>query len=186
MCEINRLLQRAAMLCMLAVLFICSCALADESMQVSIPVTAHGADCTVALYDAGGHRVQFLNLKAGQETAFVVNCVGLKRFTYTALVTNDDTENVSYDRRNYRITIDLIYDENDQLCANIFIENLTSSECKLQKLEFINTVIPHAFTFTKQWSGDHEDSIKWVLYTPDGTEIYKRFEREVITDYEWR
>lgn len=181
------LLGRIAIVCLtLIMLFMCSNAIADESMQVSIPVVAYGYDCTVALYDEGGHRVQFLNLRAGQESAFVVDCVGLKRFTYTAMVTNDDLPNVKFDRRNYRITIDLIYNENDELCAMIFIENLTSDECKLPGLEFHNNLITYPFIFHKVWSGDHEDSIDWTMYNPDGTTKESNFIQYVVSEDYWR
>lgn len=130
---------RLAMICLLGALLLSgSMAMADESMQVSIPVVAVGHDCTVELYNAAGNRVQFLKLRDGQVGMFEVQCTGLGRFTYTALVADRDTDEVVYDRRNYRITIDLIYDENDQISAMMFIENLVSSEGKLPRLEFVN------------------------------------------------
>lgn len=137
--RIIRLIRLSAALCLTALLLLTgSRAMADESMQVSIPVIAFGHDCTVELYDAEGHRVQFVKLQDGVVSMFGIRCKGLGRFTYTALVADRDTADVSYDRRNYRITIDLIYDENGQMSAMMFIENLVSSEGKLPRLEFVN------------------------------------------------
>lgn len=218
-----RLGQRAATLCLLLMLLLMGAsAMADESLQVSIPVIAFGHDCSVEVYDSNGHRVQLLNLQNGVENVLTLQCTGLRRFTYNVLVSSEDTGGVTYDRRNYRITIDLIYDADGQLSAMTFIENLTSSECKLPRLEFINTpttpdpiITPsptpaptptpvptptpaptpspsptpepydHVFTFTKRWSGDHEDSIDWVMYNADGTQRHKLFNKRVISEEEW-
>ena len=181
----QRILGIAAMMCFLFLMFFGVSALADESMQVRIPVIASGSSCTVELFDEQGHRVQMLNLQAGVESAFVVECVGLKRFTYTAMVSNKDTAYVDYDHRNYRITIDLVYDENGELAAMVFIENLTSNEAKLPKLVFINT--PKArFTFTKRWSGGQEATIDWDMFHADGTPMHKLFYKQIISENEWQ
>ena len=42
------------------------------------------------------------------------------------------------------------------------------------------------FTFVKAWQGDHEDSIDWVFYNPDGTVAHKKFNKKIISDTEWR
>ena len=42
------------------------------------------------------------------------------------------------------------------------------------------------FTFTKKWSGGHEDSINWTLYNSDGTLAHKRFNKKIVSDTEWR
>ena len=42
------------------------------------------------------------------------------------------------------------------------------------------------FTFTKSWEGDHEDSIDWVLYNPDGTVAHKKFNKKIVSENEWR
>lgn len=42
------------------------------------------------------------------------------------------------------------------------------------------------FTFTKIWQGDHEDSIDWVFYNPDGTVAHKKFNKKIVSDTEWR
>ena len=42
------------------------------------------------------------------------------------------------------------------------------------------------FTFTKAWQGDHEGSIDWVLYHPDGTVAHKKFNKKIISENEWR
>lgn len=193
---------------MLFMLFTGSGALADETLQISIPVISFGHDCTAELYDQGGHRVQFLKLDEGTESAFTVTCTGLKRFSYTALVADTDTENVSFDRRNYRITMDIIYDTDEQLSALVFIEDLVAGERKMPRLEFTHTVqqptppptpaptpspvptatpVPyhHKFSFTKRWRGDREESIDWVLYNADGTQRHKLFNKHVISKSEW-
>jgi len=181
---LQKILRIAAMLCFMSLMLLGANALADESMQVRIPVIASGHSCTVELFDEQGHRVQFLDLRDGVESAFVVECVGLKRFVYTAMVTSKDTSSVDYDNRNYRITIDLVYDENDELAAMVFIENLTSNEAKLPKLVFVNT--PKArFTFTKRWSGGKEATIDWSMHNPDGTRVHKLFGKRVISENEW-
>lgn len=194
--QVIRLVQRFAVLSLLVVLLLSSgSALADESMQVSIPVTALGYDCTVELYDSAGHRVQFVKLREGEASAFNIQCTGLRRFVYTALVADRDTSDVSYDRSNYRITIDMVYDENDRLSAMLFIENLVSSEGKLPGLVFVNkpttpTPTPeykYRFNFTKVWSGgEHGDSIDWTLYNEDGTKRTKKFNKEIVSDDIWR
>lgn len=211
-----RLVRRFTVLGLLTVLLLGCCgALADESMQVSIPVTVRGYGCTVELYDSAGHRVQFVKLGDGETSMFNIQCTGLGRFTYTALVADRDTPEVSYDRSNYRIIIDLIYDENDRPSAMMFIENLVSSEGKLPRLEFVNkpttpvvtptpvptptpTPVPtptptptpeykHRFNFTKVWEGDeHGDSIDWTLYNEDGTKRTKKFNKEIVNDDIWR
>ena len=42
------------------------------------------------------------------------------------------------------------------------------------------------FTFTKTWQGDHEASIDWVLYNPDGTVAHKKFNKKIVSENEWR
>ncbi len=42
------------------------------------------------------------------------------------------------------------------------------------------------FTFSKLWQGDHEDSIDWVLYNPDGTVAHKKFNKKIVSETEWR
>ncbi|MBQ9196310.1 MAG: Cna B-type domain-containing protein, partial [Clostridia bacterium] len=41
------------------------------------------------------------------------------------------------------------------------------------------------FSFTKLWQGDHEDSIDWVMYHPDGTVAHKKFNKKVVSESEW-
>ena len=181
----QRILRIATMMGFLLLMLFGVSALADESMQVRIPVIASGSSCTVELFDEQGHRVQVLNLQAGVENAFVVECVGLKRFTYTAMVSSKDTPYVDYDNRNYRITIDLVYDENGELAAMVFIENLTSNEAKLPKLVFVNTSKAR-FTFTKRWSGGQEATIDWAMFQADGTPMHKLFYKQIISENEWQ
>lgn len=201
---------RLAALCAALLALLCAGALADETLQVSIPVMAAGHGCTVELYDEGGSRVQVLSLQPGVESAFTVQCTGLQRFTYNALVADEDDGEITYDRRNYRVLIDLILDGEDRLSAMIHIEDLTVAGRKLPVMLFDNgsadpgvtpaptpapTLMPsptptpelyhHRFTFTKQWQGDREDSIDWVMYNPDGTQLHKRFNKRVASPYEW-
>ena len=42
------------------------------------------------------------------------------------------------------------------------------------------------FTFRKVWSGDHEDSIDWVMYNGDGSVRSKLFNKHEISQTEWR
>ena len=42
------------------------------------------------------------------------------------------------------------------------------------------------FAFSKLWQGDHEDSIDWVLYNPDGTVAHKKFNKKIVSETEWR
>ena len=43
----------------------------------------------------------------------------------------------------------------------------------------------YKFTFTKLWPGEHEDSIDWVLYRPDGTVAHKKFNKRIVSANEW-
>ena len=44
----------------------------------------------------------------------------------------------------------------------------------------------YPFTFTKKWTGGHEDSIEWTLYSTDGTEVHKKFNKKTVSDTEWK
>ena len=194
------LVKHLAVYMLLAVLLLaCGSAQADESMRVSIPVIASGYDCSVALYDSSGQRVQLLELQDGVEGSFSVQCTGLGRHIYTALVTDRDTEDVAYDRINYRITIDLMYDSDGQLVPMVFIENLVSAESKLPRLAFVNKptqpAVPpvpesdytYRFYFTKVWNyGEHGNSIDWSMYNADGTKRSKKFNKEIVSEDIWR
>ena len=132
----------AALLCLMIMMLTGVEALAaDESVQVVIPVIATGADCQVALFDEHGNRVQLLNLTADVEDVFVIDLTGLKRFTFTALVYNDHTDTVIFDRRNYRIIIEVVYGADGQPMPLVYIENLISTVGKYGCLEFRNVVI---------------------------------------------
>lgn len=136
----HRPLHMAAALCLLLVLLMIGGAAADESLQVSIPVTALGHGCTAELYEiSSGRRVQVLNLQEGIENAFQVHCTGMKRFTYNALVADEDTEDVAYDRRNFRVTVDVMYGADGRLTAMVTIENLVAPDGKNGRIEFVNT-----------------------------------------------
>ncbi|MBR0514919.1 MAG: Cna B-type domain-containing protein [Clostridia bacterium] len=43
----------------------------------------------------------------------------------------------------------------------------------------------YRFTFTKKWSGGHEDSIDWTLYKEDGTTAHKKFNKKIVSDSLW-
>ena len=43
----------------------------------------------------------------------------------------------------------------------------------------------YKFTFTKLWQGDHEDSIDWDLYFPDGSKAHKWFNKRIVSENEW-
>lgn len=189
-------------------------AIGDEVMQVRIPAIASGADCIAELRDSNGHRVQLLTLTKDIGNAFVVECNGLKRFEYRASVFNEDTEEVRFDRTNYRIYVDVYYGANDQLQASVSIEVVNGSGGKLGMARFENrpivpatpvptaepTISPTAspaptatpppytvpFTFTKVWSGDREESIDWVMYNGDGTVRSKLFNKKEISENEWQ
>lgn len=210
---IKRCCLRAALLSICVMLMlVCSYAYADESVQVHIPVIATGADCSVELLDSNYHRVQWLDLKQGVPNSFTVTCNGLMRFTYHALVLNKDTSMVKYDRTVYTIHVDVFMNGQGEPAYFITIENPANPSSKLDMIRFNNTsllpvltptpkptVTPevtikptatpapydYRFTFTKKWSGDHEESIDWVMYNPDGTIRKKLFNKHVINDFRW-
>ena len=204
---------RAALLSICVMLMlVCSCASADESVQVYIPVIATGADCSAELLDSNYHRVQWLDLKQGVPSFFTVTCNGLMRFTYHALVLNKDTSVVKYDRTVYTIHVDVFMNGQGQPAYFITIEDPANSGSKLDTVRFNNTsLLPvltptptpsptptstprptntpkpydYKFTFTKRWSGDREDSIDWVMYNPDGSQRHKLFNKHIISPNEW-
>ena len=198
-------------ICCLLVFMMFSRAIAEEAAMVRIPVLASGADCTALLYDSDGTILQTLPLKIGETNAFVVECVGLKRFTYTIRLMDQDTETVKYDHTQYHVNVDLFYGSDDQIIYSITVDELgvlgEAKEGKKETLIFENvltipTPVPTAtptpvptttpvpydqyFTFTKVWQGDHEDSIDWIMYNSDGTVRHKRFNKKIISDTEWK
>ncbi len=50
---------------------------------------------------------------------------------------------------------------------------------------FIDRYYSSRFTFTKQWIGEHGDSIDWTLYAPDGSIAHKGFNKYVRNEDEW-
>ena len=54
-----------------------------------------------------------------------------------------------------------------------------------QKTLTIDPGYDFKFAFTKKWQGDHEDSIDWVLYNPDGTVAHKKFNKKIVSETEW-
>ena len=127
-------------LCLLIMLPICANA-ADESVQVSIPVIAFGHDCSVGLYDASGNRVQLLHVTDGVESSFVIELNGLKTFTYRAMVIDEHSDTVIYDRRNYLITIAVVMGPDEKPTALVYVESIYSGVGKYGRLEFNNTLI---------------------------------------------
>lgn len=199
-----------------ALLLCCTIAVADETIQVRIPAIASGADCTAALYDSRGHRIQLLKLEKDVGNAFVVECNGLFLTQYSAVVYNEDSDDVSYDRTVYTIYIDVYYGADQQLQSSVIIEQSTSADGahggKMGMIRFENlpslppatpipfptdspTPLPTAaptdnnytvrFSFRKQWSGDVEDSIDWVMYNADGSVRSKLFNKKIISESEW-
>ena len=210
---IKRCCLRAALLSICVMLMlVCSYASADETVQVHIPVIATGTDCSVELLDRNYHRVQWLDLEQDVPNSFTVTCNGLMRFTYHALILNKDTSAVKYDRTVYTIHVDVFMNGQGKPTYFITIENPANPSSKLDMIRFNNTsllpvltptpkptmtpeitvkptVTPapydYKFTFAKKWSGDHEESIDWVMYNPDGTIRKKLFNKQVITDFYW-
>ena len=195
----------AAVLCLVMMLLTCANVIADETVQVSIPVIAWGHDCSVALFDANGQRVQLLHLTQGEQSAFKLEVNGLKRFTYRALVSDSSTSEVTFDRTNYNIFIDVIYGADGRLTPLVSIEVMHEGGVKYGRLEFNNKLLlppptptpdlpvvtptpePYdvKFSFRKLWSGDHEDSIDWVMYNSNGSTRSKLFNKKVISENEW-
>ena len=215
------------MIC-LFLFMLCPIAFAEETAQARIPVLASGADCTAVLYNSDGILQQTLPLRAGETNSFVVHCVGLRRFTYTIRLLDQDTETVKYDHTQYHVHVDLFYGSDDQIIYSITVDELgvlgQATEGKKEAILFANAVaaptptpIPtetptpvpttpptpvptetptpvptreptpytYKFSFTKLWPGEHENSIDWVLYRPDGTVEYKKFNKTVISPNEW-
>lgn len=195
-------------ICILLML-VCCCAYADESVQVTIPAAATGADCVVELLDSQYQRVALLELKKDVPGAFRVQCNGLMRHSFKALVMNKDNEEVNYDRTVYTLHVDLFYAGEDDLTYFVTIEDPQNSSNKLAKMSFGNTsLLPvptptptpaptpgptatpnpyvHGFTFIKQWVGDAEESIDWVFYTADGMPYQKKFNKNIVGQYEWQ
>lgn len=205
-----RMRMCAALLCLVIMLLTCANAVADESVQVSIPVIAFGSDCSVALFDEAGHRVQLLKLEEGVANAFVLQLTGLKRFIYRALVYDEHTDEVTFDRTNYHILIEVVYGADEKPMTLVYILDPHQIGAKSGRLEFTNqpiipvtptptptpaptptpivTPLPYdkLFTFTKVWSGDSEDSIDWVFYNANGTQRHKLFNKYEVGEYEWR
>ena len=46
--------------------------------------------------------------------------------------------------------------------------------------------LDYKFTFTKLWTGGHEDSIDWTLYDHNGTVVHKKFNKKIVSETEWR
>lgn len=185
-------------LCCLLLFMLCPGAFAEEAVLVRIPVLASGADCTAVLYDSDGTMLQTLPLKTDEINAFAVRCVGLRRFTYTVRLTNQDTDTVKYDHTQYHVHADLFYGNDDQIIYSITVDELgvlgQATEGKKETLTFENVVIVppptevpyrYQFTFTKLWPGEYENSIDWVLYNPDGTRAHKKFNKKIVSANEW-
>lgn len=197
-------------ICILLML-VCSCAYAEETVQVSIPVIATGADCSVELLDSDYHRVKWLDLEKDVPGAFTFTCNGLMRFSYQAVIVNKDTDDVAYDRTVYTIHVDTYMDGKGQMACFVTIVNPADPSQKLAAITFENVLKPtatptpaptatpvptatatpapeykHRFTFTKVWSGgEHGDSIDWAMYNADGTKRQKLFNKEIVSDDVW-
>lgn len=200
--------------CMLVVLLMGGArAVADETIQVNIPAIATGANCTAALYDSLGQRIQLLDLEKDVGNAFVLSCTGLLQTRYKVKMYSEDNEHVTYDRTVYNICIDVYYGAEDQLQASVIIERQPSADGsapggKEAMVRFENTPnlppatetpvptetpeptatpVPYTevFTFRKLWSGDYENSIDWVMYNGDGSVRSKKFNKKVVSESEW-
>jgi len=136
---IRRLCHAAVLMgiCVMLML-VCSCASADESVQVTIPVKALGADCSVELLDSNHHRVQWLDLKKDTPGAFTITCEGLMRFTYKALIVNKDDDKVLYDHRVYTIHVDTYLNAQGQMAYIVSIEDPDNPSGKLAMITYLN------------------------------------------------
>ena len=63
---------------------------------------------------------------------------------------------------------------------------VVTAQWKNKETEPIDPGYDFRFTFTKAWQGDHEDSIDWVLYYPNGTVAHKKFNKKIVSENEWR
>ena len=210
--RIRRLCRAAALLSVFMMLMlVCTCARADESVQVTIPVQALGADCSVELLDTSHHRVQWLDLEKDVPSAFTITCNGLMRFTYTAVVANSDSEEVKYDHTVYTIHVDTYLNGQGEMAYIVSIEDPATPGGKLGMITYQHeSLLPepsptpsptpnptptptppseykYLFSFNKVWrGGEHGNSIDWSLYNADGTRRSKGFNKEIVNDDLWR
>lgn len=127
---------------LLCLLFGSVTALAVETAEVRIPVSASGADCTAVLLDVNGSTVQMLALKSGETAYFTVTCTGLRTNTFTIRLSDTDTDTVTYDKTAFQVNVELYYDSKGEIAYTLDADptGVLGDNGKPDKLEFTNTV----------------------------------------------
>ena len=113
-------------------------ALAEERMEVEIPVVARGADCTVALLDATGREIQTLPLKAGEEKLFTVLLDRLGSTKYILRLKDEDTDEIDFDSTVYNVELTLYNRDDGKLGYVVVIHLPGKPKDKLEVAEFVN------------------------------------------------
>ena len=182
-----------ALLYLFLLMLMPSNALALVSVEVRFPIVATGADCTVELLDNEENRRQALLLKDGEENAFTVSCYLMEDYYFTIRLIEKDTDSMTYDHTEYKVMISLFRNEDGEI-GYVYTASDGHTTFKPNRFEFSNTpIVPpptevprtYRFTFIKLWPGEHEDSITWVLYKPDGTVAHKKFNKKIVSANEW-
>ena len=188
---------------------------AKEEATVTLPVIARGADCTAVLWNTTGYS-QTLSLQKDTQGQFVVRCKGLGAFTYKVNLSYQDTADVTYDKTVYEVTIYVYYNAAEQIEYVFTVSDgettakpdaleFVNKPCEPEPTPTPTpeptptptprptptptpTPVPYNqyFTFSKIWQGDHEESIDWVMFNPDGSVRHKLFNKIIVSDTEWR
>ena len=117
---------------------LCLGALAEERMEVGIPVVAQGADCTVALQDAAGKEIKTIQLKAGENKLFTVLLDRLGSTEYTLRLKDADTDEINYDGTVFNISLTLYNKEDGELGHVLVIHLPDTPKEKLETAKFVN------------------------------------------------
>lgn len=113
-------------------------ALAAESAEVRLPVSASGEDCTALLLDRNGRQLQSLALRDGVEDAFTIRCDGLGRHVFTIRLAESDTQEITYDKTVYTVSVELFLTEDFRVEHSVVAETGDPADGKPEKLLFTN------------------------------------------------
>lgn len=113
-------------------------AFAAEQATVNLPVSATGADCTAAIYDADGNELQTISIGAGETKFFALTCTGLDTLTYTVKLKDQDNDAATYDKTVYLLSVGLYMTANGEITYSVEAYARGASGGKVEKLIFKN------------------------------------------------
>ena len=118
-----------------------------------IPVFVKGQKCNVALYDEHGNKMNMQCISGNCQGEFSVSVAGMKTRYYTVKVTDKDDDEIVYDKREYKVAVDLFYDTRGRIYATV--TGITETGGKPAQLEFDNKLRSE---LDPNWNNDNNNA----------------------------